>query len=226
MTDQPSGNPGEFDPAAVEAVAKALYDDYPFSGEDGDTPWDRVDVVHRAALREYAALAIAALSALGWVDGHRHATVCDACETLTATYVATTRERDAALADAAAKARALDVINEELSPLILAFPWVLDVLDAASAALAANAPAAKEGGRVERIAAVDGASEWQRRYYEIERERDAALADAATMRAALVDIAYPYGGDFAGTPAHYTTTRARARTALAATAAPAAKDNP
>ncbi len=54
-------------------------------------------------------------------------------------------QRDAALADAAAKARALDVINEELSPLILAFPWVLGVLDAASAALAANAPAAKEG---------------------------------------------------------------------------------
>ncbi len=59
---------------------------------------------------------------------------------------------------------------------------------------------------------------------ELERERDAALADAARLREALVDIAYPYGGDFAGTPAHYTTTRERARTALAATAAPAAKE--
>ncbi len=39
--------------------------------------------------------AIAALSALGWVEGQRHATVCDACETLTVTYVAITRERDA-----------------------------------------------------------------------------------------------------------------------------------
>ncbi len=56
-----------------------------------------------------------------------------------------TKECATALADAAAKARALDVINEELSPLILAFPWVLDVLDAASAALDAVAPAAKEG---------------------------------------------------------------------------------
>ncbi len=67
---------------------------------------------------------------------------------------------------------------------------------------------------------------WQRAAHEIEqeltKERDAAVADAAALRKALVDIAYPYGGDFAGVPAHYTTTRARARTALALTAAPAA----
>ncbi len=83
--DQPSSNPGEFDPAAVEAVAKAMY---------ATSPWnDAGSATHGHGASAQAA--IAALSALGWVDGHRHATVCDACETLTATYVAITRERDA-----------------------------------------------------------------------------------------------------------------------------------
>ncbi len=84
MTDQPSSNPGEFDPAAVEAVGQAIehmLDNFPGANDE--------------YIRDVAAAAIAALSALGWVDGHRHATVCDACETLTATYVALTRERDA-----------------------------------------------------------------------------------------------------------------------------------
>jgi len=78
MTDQPSSNPCEFDPAAVEAVAKAIF--------DMNTCNDVENIAERA---------IAALSAIGWVEGHRHAIVCDACETLTATYVAITRERDA-----------------------------------------------------------------------------------------------------------------------------------
>ncbi|MBA3588488.1 hypothetical protein [Methylibium sp.] len=84
MTDQPSSNPGEFDPAAVEAVAKAIehmLDNFPGANDE--------------YIRDVASAAIAALSAIGWVEGQRHAIVCDACETLTATYVAITRERDA-----------------------------------------------------------------------------------------------------------------------------------
>ncbi len=84
MTDQPSSNPCEFDPAAVEAVAKAIehmLDNFPGANDE--------------YIRDVASAAIAALSAIGWVEGQRHAIVCDACETLTATYVAITRERDA-----------------------------------------------------------------------------------------------------------------------------------
>ncbi len=82
------------DPAAVEAVAEAICDNEDGCGLWG-VYWEEIEEGDRDNFRSYARHAIAALSALGWVEGQRHATVCDACETLTATYVAITRERDA-----------------------------------------------------------------------------------------------------------------------------------
>ncbi len=80
MTDQPSSNPGEFDPAAVEAVAKALYD-------ETDSEW--------STAKRCATPAIAALSALGWVDGTTKAKLVQRVNNLERGLDTVTRERDA-----------------------------------------------------------------------------------------------------------------------------------
>ncbi|MBA3686865.1 MAG: hypothetical protein H0W72_16715 [Planctomycetes bacterium] len=64
------------DPAAVEAVAEAICDNEDGCGLWG-VYWEEIEEGDRDNFRSYARAAIAALSALGWVDGHRHAVQLD-----------------------------------------------------------------------------------------------------------------------------------------------------
>ncbi len=90
------------DPAAVEAVAKAMYEASPmYASMTHKWTWDEAGSAQRAYLRN-AEHAIAALSALGWVEGQRHAVQLDAvireavrADQAETKLAATTRERDA-----------------------------------------------------------------------------------------------------------------------------------